>query len=1202
MHHQSLALDCTKFGCRSLKIAVFWLVCPCFSRINDLTSGHEKYKLKRIQKSTKNMSSRFIHLRLKSAYSLLESAMKIDTIIYATKKHKMPAVCVTDHNNLFGMLEFAMAAAKAKIQAIHGAIVNMKHHGEVAEILIIAKDKQGYKNLLKLVSHIYTKPDRGQNLEITFEDLKANHEGLIILSAYTNGHVGKSILGHSYDKAREYALELKDLVGDRFYFEIMRHGLGAERKIEKAYIDLAIECDIPLVATNNVLFENIDMHDAHDVLLCIAAGVVKEQQDRPHESNQCYFKSPEEMASLFADLPAAVENSYYIMQRCSVMAKPCEPELPIFTDGDVSEEDMLRLEAKEGLEKRLEKKFIAENIPEEQRETIKSEYFTRIDYELDIICRMKFSGYFLIVSDFIKWSKENDIPVGPGRGSGAGSVVAWSLLITDLDPIKFGLLFERFLNPERVSMPDFDIDFCQERRDEVIQYVRQKYGNNKVGQIITFGKLQAKSVIKDVSRVLGLRYEFADYLTELVPFNAVNPVTLDQAIKEVAELNQASRGEGLYNLHGEEELIKQVLETALILEGLCRHVSVHAAGIVIGSRELLDILPLYKDANSDMLIIQYSMKYAEAAGLVKFDFLGLQTLTLIDKCAQLIRKNGTEIDPNNLPYNDPKTFALLTTGQSSGVFQFESVGMKDALRKLRPDCIEDIISLGALYRPGPMDNIPTYIACKHGREQPNYLHPTLEKTLKETYGVIIYQEQVMEIAQILAGYTLGAADLLRRAMGKKIKAEMAAQEKMFVEGAQAKGISKSQASSIFELVAKFAGYGFNKAHAAAYGVISYQTAYLKANFTAEFLTTCLNLDMHDSDKVNLFVNEALAFGIGIVPPDVNESRGAFYLRRDPQVGDAKIIYALGAIKGITPVLGNTIAVEADKKHFSTPLDLVERMPPRALNRKGLENLIKAGAFDHLHANRNELLISISKLMSHATSHHSQIQQQQSSLFGVDIKHVIDKAEDLGPLEKAMMEFEVCGVFLREHPVAAYNELLQLSGATNSYQIKNEMQNGSARIDIAGVIQKKDSRMSQRGRFVTIQLSDQFGNFEVTIYNEETFKKYADMLDLKMMVVVTCDMFKDEGGIRLTASGFQDVKKYLIGGGHELVFYPKNELELEGLVKLLAAKAQKGEEPNTKVFIYYPSEGNMLAKIAFPDQSFDLRDVAELRSMERVEGV
>ena len=1149
------------------------------------------------------MSKHFIHLRLQSAYSLLESAMKIETIISAVKKHKMPAVCVADRNNLFGMLEFAMAASKAKLQAIHGAILNMKHHGEVAEILLIAKDQVGYKNLIKLVSHIYTKPShetnhetsRGQNLEITFDDLKMHQEGLIVLSSYTNGHIGKSILADNYDKAKIYAIEMKELMGDRFYFEIMRHGLANERKIERIYIQLAIECDIALVATNNILFENIAMHDAHDVLLCIAAGVVKDVTDRKHESNQCYFKSADEMVSLFSDLPEAIENSWYIMQRCSVMAQECAPELPTFAEESSSEDDMLRRQAKKGLELRLEKKFQVENIPEDQRAVIKQEYLMRIEYELDIICEMKFPGYFLIVSDFIKWSKENGIPVGPGRGSGAGSVVAWSLLITDLDPIKFGLFFERFLNPERVSMPDFDIDFCQERRDEVIQYIRKKYGNNKVGQIITFGKLQAKSVIKDVSRVLGLRYEFADYLTELVPFNAVNPVTLEQAIKEVAELNQAARGNGLYNLHGEEELIQQVLDTALILEGLNRHVSVHAAGIVIGSRDLVDILPVYKDPGSDMLIIQYSMKYAEAAGLVKFDCLGLQTLTLIDKCTQLIRKNGTEIDPYNLPYDDPKTFALLTTGMSSGIFQFESVGMKDSLRKLKPDCIEDIIALGALYRPGPMDNIPTYIACKHGKEKPDYLHPTLVKTLKETYGVIIYQEQVMEIAQILAGYTLGAADLLRRAMGKKVKAEMEAQEAMFVEGAQKNGISKEQASSIFELVAKFAGYGFNKAHASAYGVISYQTAYLKANFAAEFLTTCLNLDMHDSDKVNLFVNEALAFDIKIVPPCVDESRGFFYLQKANDFNDKdSIVYSLGAIKGITQVLGNIIAVERDKKPFTTILEFVERMPPKALNKKGLENLIKAGAFDRLHSNRNELLLSIPKLISHAASHQSQIQQQQSSLFAVDIKHVISNADDLPLFEKSMMEYDVCGVFLREHPVSIYHELLQFRGAKNSYQIKNVMPNGSARIDIAGIIQKKDARMSQRGRFVTVQLSDQFGNFEITIYNEEVFKKYADMLDLKMMVVVSCDMFKDEGGMRLTAIAFQDVTKYLSNATHELIFYPRDETQMLELSRILASKARIQAEPNTKIVMYYPSEGSLLAKIALPDQSFDLIDIAELK--------
>ncbi len=1141
------------------------------------------------------MTTKFIHLRLQSSYSLLESALKIETIVSRAHKLKMKAVAMTDRNNLFGSLEFAMEASKKGLQPIHGAILTLKHHGEHGEILLLGKDETGYRNLLKLVSHIYTKPDRAADLEITFEELTAHQEGLIILSGYINGHIGKALLAKDHDKAKLYASEMKNLVGDRFYFEVMRHGLRSEKEIELSYVNLAAELNIPLVATNNVFFENIDLHDAHDVLLCIAEGVVKEQSDRKHVSNQCYFKSADEMASLFADLPEAIENSCYIMQRCCAMAEPSAPLLPRFAGDNASEEALIRAEAHEGLQERLRQKFIAEDIPEGNQQAIIDEYIKRIDYELGIICKMNFSGYFLIVSDFITWSKKQGIPVGPGRGSGAGSVVAWSLLITDLDPIKFGLLFERFLNPERISMPDFDIDFCQERRDEVIKYVRSKYGDNKVAQIITFGKMQAKAVIKDVSRVLGLRYEYADALTELVPFNAVSPVTLDQAINEVAELGQAARGKGLYSLQGEEELIKQVLDTALILEGVHRHVSVHAAGIVIGGKDLIDILPLYKDPSSDMLIIQYSMKYAEAAGLVKFDFLGLQTLTVIDKCVQLIAKDGIKIDIANLPFTDPKAYELLTRGEAAGVFQFESVGMKDSLRRLKPDCIEDLIALGALYRPGPMDNIPTYIACKHGKAQPDYLHPKLEGILKETYGVIIYQEQVLEIARVLAGYTLGAADLLRRAMGKKIKPEMAAQEAMFIDGAIKNGVSAEQAASIFESVAKFAGYGFNKAHAASYGVISYQTAYLKANYMPEFLTTCMNLDIGDSDKINLFVQEALAHDIGIIPPDVNQSSGYFSIAKSEK---KQIIFALGAIKNVTKVLGDIIAKERENGLFPTIMDFVERIPSKVLNKRGLENLIKAGAFDSLHQNRKELLESIPKLLAHANSYHQEVRQQQISMLGVSIEHLLAKTVDLSLEEKSIMEFEVCGVFLRQHPLAVYDQLLAAKDAKNSYVIKHEMPKGAAKIEIGGIIQKKDSRMSSRGRFITVQLSDQYGNFEVTIFNESVLKEYFELLEVQKMVVVSCDMFKDEGGIRLTATKFYDIEEYLGKADHELYFYLRNIDELKTLAEIIVKKRKTGMPPNTQLRVFVPSEGNMMAKVNMPPQAFDLQDIAFLRSLER----
>ncbi|XP_044733851.1 DNA polymerase III subunit alpha [Chrysoperla carnea] len=720
----------------------------------------------------------------------------------------MPAICLTDKENLFGSLEFALYAIKKGLQPIHGVILNIQYEANVfAEILLIAKDETGYKNLLKLSSITFTTNDRKICNHITFEDLKEYQEGLIALCCYTEGIIGKCLLANKEEQAEMFARNLQEIFGDCFYFEIMRHDLPEEQHIEDNYIKIASKLNIPLVATNKVLFSKKSMHDAHDVLLCISAGVTKEYPDH------------------------------------------------------------------------------------------------------------------------------------------------------------------------RISIPDFDIDFCQERREEVINYVRSKYGNNRVGQIITFGKMQAKAVIKDVARVLSLPYKFADYLTELVPFSAINPVTLEQAIREVPELANAAKGNGLYNLEGELELIKLVLDTSLILEGLHRHSSTHAAGIVIAGTDLVDIVPIYKDANSDILVVGYSMKYCELAGLIKFDFLGLQTLTVITDCKKLLKEQNIEIDFNDMTFDDEKTYQMLCKGKGVGVFEFESVGMKDALRRLKPDSIHDLTALGALYRPGPMENIPTYIACKHKLQQPDYLHKLLKPILEETYGVVIYQEQVQRIAQVLAGYTLGAADLLRRAMGKKIKSEMEQQEEIFVKGAIANNISKAQAKSIFATVAKFAGYGFNKAHPAAYGVISYQTAYLKANYPAEFVVACLNLELNNRDKINLFLQEAKDNNIKIIAPNINISDGYFSVKsviprldlgihgdqlKDTAVKprydiDSSIIFALGAIKGVTPNFGKLVTDERNARGaFKSIVDFIERLPPKAINSKLLENLIKAGCFDELHDNRLQL--------------------------------------------------------------------------------------------------------------------------------------------------------------------------------------------------------------------------------------------------------
>ncbi|MCF8463146.1 MAG: DNA polymerase III subunit alpha, partial [Rickettsiaceae bacterium] len=778
------------------------------------------------------MSDNFVHLRVKSSYSLLSSVLKINAITELAAKHQMPAVALTDSNNLFALLEFSMAANKAKVQPICGVNVNLlyehEHKSYLAEILLLAKDEGGYENLIKLVSKIYLNNQRQPSEHVTFQDLIEHNAGLIMLSGYENGVIGELIYRGYEDKAKYYANYFKDLFGDRFYFEIMRHGLEKQKIIESRYLKLSLEVDVPLVATNNVLFGSIEDHDKHDTLLCIASGKLKAETNRPTVSNQCYFKSKAEMSKTFADLAAAISNSYYISKRCAVMATTNPPILPSFANQNISEEEALKLKVQAGLKARLENKFKYENIlsTQEQNKIIQT-YQARLEYELKVICGMKFAGYFLIVADFIEWSKDNKISVGPGRGSVVGSIIAWSLRISDLDPIKFGLLFERFLNPERVSMPDIDIDFCQERRDEVLKYITQKYGANRVAHIITFGSMQAKAVIKDVSRVLGLRYDIANSITELVPFNAVNPVTLSQAIEQVPELRSAYGGKGLFSVELRDyedpkqinSLIKTVLDNALTLEGLQRHVSMHAAGIVISGENLLKLVPIYRDTNSQNNIIQYSMKYAELVGLVKFDLLGLQTLTLIAKTLELLSHEGINIDISNIALDDKKTYKLLASGETNGVFQFESFGMKDSIKKIKPDAIGDLIALGALYRPGPMDNIPTYVACKHGKQEPDYLHPLLKEVLKETYGVIIYQEQVMEIAKILGGYSLGSADLLRRAMGKKIKSEMEAQEKIFKEGAAAKGVDSDQARDIFASVAKFAGYGFNKSHAAGYAFI-----------------------------------------------------------------------------------------------------------------------------------------------------------------------------------------------------------------------------------------------------------------------------------------------------------------------------------------------------------------------------------------------
>ncbi len=835
----------------------------------------------------------FISLRNHTTFSLCKGAIKIQELIDAAIADKMPALGICDCGNLFAALEFSTYCKKAGIQPILSAEMlvdfgekdlrnasNLDIENSLAKMPLIAATEEGYKNLMYLVSYSFLNRENGLSPHIKFALLKEKSKGLIALSGAVEGIVGKMLHDGQEKKLDSIIVELqKTFSPQNFYIEITRHGTEVEKKLEEKFIATAFKHNAPLVATNDVYFISEEMHEAQDILNCIGEGRFFIETDRKKNSPQQYFKTQKAMEALFADLPEALENTVNIAKKCSVMAFERPPTLPKFSnEKDFDEKEALKNEAYQGLRMRLAHKFemekiMAENagenleISKKNQETITQEYFVRLDYELSVISKMNFSGYFLIVSDFIIWSKKNDIPVGPGRGSGAGSVVAWSLQITDLDPIRFGLLFERFLNPDRVSMPDFDIDFCQSRRDEVIKYVQQKYGKDFVAQIITFGKLQARAVLKDVGRVLQMPYNQVDRICKLIPFNAIEAVTLDKAIEMDKDLQQAIK---------QDPQVTKLVDIALKLEGLNRHASTHAAGVVIGDKPLTEICALYCDDAESMPAVGYSMKYAENAGLVKFDFLGLKTLTTIFEAVKLIDKNrGIKIDISKIPLNDKITFEMLSKGDSIGVFQIESSGMRSVLKQMRADKIEDIIALISLYRPGPMDNIPTYIRRKHGDEKTSYPHPLLEPTLRETHGVIVYQEQVMEIAKVLAGYSLGAADLLRRAMGKKIKEEMDAQRKIFVDGAIKNGVGANQASEIFDLVDKFAGYGFNKSHAAAYALISYQTAYLKANFPVEFLVASINLEIDNTDKINVFLQVAKDHGIKILPPSLNESEAYF---------------------------------------------------------------------------------------------------------------------------------------------------------------------------------------------------------------------------------------------------------------------------------------------------------------------------------------
>ncbi len=828
----------------------------------------------------------FVHLRTHTAYSLSAGAIKIGELVRLCRAEAMPAVAITDSGNLFGALEFATACADAGVQPIIGveialapqAAVGTGHsngqrptngNGSAAtpsRIVLLVQSEVGYRNLMALTSRAFLDGEAGAEPALSMGDLAAANEGLICLAGGAGGPIGRLIAEGQSEAAAAMLATLNEVFPGRLYIELTRHGLPEEARSEAGLVDLAYAHDLPLVATNDAYFPDRDFYEAHDALLCIAEGRAIADSDRRHLTQEHFFRPAAQMRALFADLPEACDNTLVIARRCAFLPQAQKPILPAFPIPEGQDEaTALCAAARAGLDARLAAPGLHAVDP--------GPYLERLEFELDMIVETGFAGYFLIVADFIQWAKRQGIPVGPGRGSGAGSVVAWALTITDLDPLRFGLLFERFLNPERVSMPDFDIDFCQDRRDEVIRYVQRKYGRDRVAQIITFGKLQARAVLRDVGRVLGMPYGQVDRLCKLVPNNPAHPVSLDKAIAGEPQLQEA---------RDSDETVARLIRIALKLEGLYRHASTHAAGVVIGDRPLAELVPLYRDPRSDLPATQFSMKWVELAGLVKFDFLGLKTLTVLARCLDLLAARGVRLDLSTLPLDDRPTYELLARGDTVGVFQVEGQGVRDMLKKLRPDRFEDIIAVVSLYRPGPMENIPRYIAVKHGEEAPDYLHAALEGILKETHGIMIYQEQVMQIAQVLAGYTLGGADLLRRAMGKKIQSEMDAQRQQFVEGAVSRGVERPRAELIFDQMAKFAGYGFNKSHAAAYALVAYQTGFLKANYPVEFMAASMTLDLGNTDKLAHFRQELGRLGIALLPPTSTAPRSPFQSKRIPR--------------------------------------------------------------------------------------------------------------------------------------------------------------------------------------------------------------------------------------------------------------------------------------------------------------------------------
>ena len=1102
----------------------------------------------------------FNHLKIHSQYSICEGAIKIDELKDFSKERKIRSLGLCDTSNLCGALEFAEKISKAGTQPIIGTQINFKYEDTIGLLPLYALNEDGYKKIIELSSLSYLKNDELSDPHLDLNELINENNGVVVFSGTINGLFGQLFDKGKFSEITELYLKIKEKYKNNFYIEIQRHGDPNENGFEKFNLSKSLEIEIPIIATNEVFYISKDMHEAHDALICIKNKTYVNEKNRLKFSDQHYFKDDSEMNELFADLPEALENNYNFPFRCNfrpLFSKPILPNISSEKGGNADE--ILKKESLNGLAEKFEKFFKVQSNDLMSNKNYLN-YKDRLDHELDIIIEMKYSSYFLIVSDYIKWAKDNDIPVGPGRGSGAGSLVAWCLSITDVDPIKFNLIFERFLNPDRISMPDFDIDFCEDKRDQVFEYLTKKY-KNSVAHIITFGKLKARMVIRDVGRVLGLAYGFVDAISKMIPFDPSRPQNLTECIAGEPRLQKLIK---------EDERVKKLTNLSLKLEGLNRNVATHAAGVVIADRKLTDVVPLYKDSSANLLLpsTQFDMYSAENAGLIKFDFLGLKTLTVINNTQKLIQKKDKNFNIEQISFDDQKVFELLSSGKTVGLFQIESAGMREALIQMKPNHIEDIIALVALYRPGPMSNIPTYNDCKNGKQTPDYLHPLLEGILKPTYGVIIYQEQVMQIAQKLSGFTAGQADILRRAMGKKKRAELEKQKQNFISGAVKNGISKDVAAGIFLKIEPFAEYGFNKSHAAAYAIISYQSAFLKTYYPKEFIAASMTMDISNQNKLNEFYEELKRLKIEVLRPDINECFADFKSDND------KFFYALGAIKAVGyEAISNIVKERLNNGKFKSITDFLNRVNPKDINKLQLEGLVKAGAFDNLNSNRNSLFNSIPNFITKSKNIFENKANNQIDLFGENENQdteITSNIEDWPFEERLSKEFEALGFFISDHPLNQFKEFFDDYKIIDFHQFNNNIDLRES--NIAGTLLKIQERKTAKGNaYALLKLTDLNSVFELFIFsdileaNREILKEGSSLF-LTLLKSTSND---ENRFTRINVQKIVSLNGLFNKPISEVIFKVKSQDQIEKLSKIL------NKNGDTKVSIEFKKEENTI---------------------------